>query len=173
MRRWDRVFYYGADIDPIVIANPYYDHIFHNGIRKTVSRAGEVAERVITEAWAVGRPQVVHGDLHEWNVHLAGGRMHVFDFEDMMLALPSQDVAISLYHSRTRPDREEVSASFRKGYESVAEWPVADRRQLDGFMAARQVLLMNYAARTLPPAEAGRFIDNVMPWLHGYVNKYG
>lgn len=40
-------------------------------------------------------------------------------------------------------------------------------------MAARQVLLMNYAARTLPPGEAARFVDAIYPWLHGYVAKYG
>lgn len=173
MRRWDRVFYYGVDIDPVVIADPLYDHIFHNNIRRTVSRAGEIVEQVISESWAGGEPQVVHGDLHEWNVHLAGSRMHVFDFEDMMISLPAQDVAISLYHSRTRPDREETMIAFRRGYESVAQWPVEDQHQLDGFMAARQVLLMNYAARTLSPVEAGRFIDAVMPWLHGYVSRYG
>ncbi|HEX6947631.1 MAG TPA: phosphotransferase [Acidimicrobiia bacterium] len=173
MRHWDRVFYYGSEIDPVVIANPMYDHIFDNAIRQTLSRAGEVAERVIFESWRSGRPQVVHGDLHEWNVHLAGGRIHVFDFEDLMMALPAQDIAISLYHSRTRPDRDQIQAAFRKGYEMVAEWPVADDEQLDGFMAARQVLLMNYAARTLPPQEAARFVDAVYPWLRGYVAKYG
>ena len=173
MRRWDRVFYYGSDIDPVVITDPLYDHNFDREIRRTVSRAGELAEKVIVDSWASGTPQVVHGDLHEWNVHLAGGRMHVFDFEDLMMALPAQDISISLYHSRTRPDRDEIAAAFRRGYETVADWPVADPEQLDGFMAARQVLLMNYAARTLPPGEAARFVDAIYPWLHGYVAKYG
>lgn len=173
LRRWDRVFYYGSDIDPVVIANPYYDHIFGPEVRRTVSRAGELAEAVIERSWASGTPQVVHGDLHEWNVHLAGGRIHVFDFEDLMLALPAQDVAISLYHSRTRPDRDEIRAAFRRGYETVAGWPVEDDEQLDGFMAARQVLLMNYAARTLPPREAVEFIDTTYPWLDWYVSTYG
>jgi Ser/Thr protein kinase RdoA (MazF antagonist) len=173
LRRWDRVFYYGADIDPVVIANPLYDHIFDSAARSTISKAGALAEPVISESWASGRPHVVHGDLHEWNVHLSRGRMFVFDFEDLMVALPAQDVAISLYHSRTQPNRDEARAAFRRGYESVAPWPVANEAQLDAFLAARQILLMNYAARTLPPSEAARFIESVMPWLVNYVRCYG
>ncbi len=173
LRRWDRVFYYGADIDPVVITNPYYDHIFDGQMRAVIARATELASDAIDEAWASGRPQVVHGDLHEWNVHMAGQRMHVFDFEDMMIALPSQDIAISLYHSRVRPDREAIRDAFRRGYEGVREWPEMDTRRLESFMAARQVLLTNYAARTLAPAEAERFIDSLMPWLVGFVDRYG
>lgn len=173
LRRWDRVFYYGPAVDPVVIADPVYDHIFDRRMRTAISRAGAIAERVVADSWTAGAPQVVHGDLHEWNVHLVGSRMHVFDFEDMMLALPAQDVAISLYHSRGQANREQVREAFRRGYEGIMPWPVSDESQLDGFLAARQILLMNYAARTVPPGEAARLIDSVMPWLYGFVSRYG
>jgi hypothetical protein len=55
----------------------------------------------------------------------------------------------------------------------VAPWPIADERQLDGFHAARQIMLMNYAGRILRMEEAADFIDNVMPWLERYVQRYG
>lgn len=173
LRRWDRVFYYGAEMDPVVIADPYYDHIFDGPMRTVINRATVMAEAEIADAWTAGHPQVVHGDLHEWNVHMAAQRIHVFDFEDLMIALPSQDIAISLYHTRIRPDRTELRDAFRRGYESVRDWPEMSLRRLEGFMAARQILLMNYAARTLAPAEAERFIDSLMPWLAGYVDRYG
>ena len=173
LRRWDRVFYYGAEMDPVVIADPYYDHIFDGPMRTVINRATVMAEEEIADAWTAGHPQVVHGDLHEWNVHMAAQRIHVFDFEDLMIALPSQDIAISLYHTRIRPDRTELRDAFRRGYESVRDWPEMSLRRLEGFMAARQILLMNYAARTLAPAEAERFIDSLMPWLAGYVDRYG
>ena len=173
MRRWDRVFYYGAEVDPVVIASPEFEHLFERGRQRVISRAGQLAETTIHESWMVGSPQVVHGDLHEWNVHVVASRIHAFDFEDTMLALPSQDVAISLYHSRTADKRAEIRSAFRRGFETVGVWPIQDDSQLDGFHAARQIMLMNYAARTLPMREAAEFIDNVMPWLESYVRRYG
>ncbi len=174
MRRWNRVFYYDPDSDPVVIDDPLYGHLFDTAMRTTIRKAVKSAEQVITEAWAAGEPQVVHGDLHEWNVHVVGSRLYAFDFEDVMLALPAQDIAISLYHSRNdNGQRAELRQAFRRGYEAVLEWPVADERQLDGFHAARQVMLMNYAARALPMKEAEDYLSRVMPWLAGYVRRYG
>jgi len=45
--------------------------------------------------------------------------------------------------------------------------------QLDGFHAARQIMLMNYAARTLPMGEAEEYLTQVMPWLQRYLDHYG
>jgi Ser/Thr protein kinase RdoA (MazF antagonist) len=115
---------------------------------------------------------VVHGDLHEWNVHLTGTRLYAFDFEDVMFALPAQDVAICLYASRVKENKKVIREAFRRGYEEVLEWPVESDEQLDGFHAARQVMLMNYAARTLPTREAVSYFDQVLPWLAGYVSRY-
>jgi Ser/Thr protein kinase RdoA (MazF antagonist) len=173
MRRWNQIFYYEPELDPVILENPLYGHLFEVKRRTTIRRASEIALKVIEESWATGTPQVVHGDLHEWNVHVVGSRLHVFDFEDTMIALPAQDIAISLFHSRRGDNREEVRAAFRRGYETVAEWPVADEYQLEGFQAARQVMLMNYAARTLPMGEAIEYLDQVMPWLDSFVNRYG
>lgn len=172
MRRWDRVFYYDRETEPVIINQPVYDHLFGSVGRRVINQAGELATTVIEESWGSGEPQVVHGDLHEWNVHLSRGRLYAFDFEDVMLALPSQDVAISLYSSRTGEGRDQARQAFRRGFESIGEWPVADERQLDGFHAARQIMLMNHAARTLPLAEASDYLDRVTPWLEEYVRRY-
>jgi Ser/Thr protein kinase RdoA (MazF antagonist) len=115
----------------------------------------------------------VHGDLHEWNVHLSRSRLHAFDFEDVMIATPGQDVSVCLYSSRANARRSEIRAAFRQGFEEVAPWPIEDEEQLDGFHAARQVLLMNYAARTLPMGEAEDYLAQVTPWLRRYVDHYG
>lgn len=173
MRTWDRVFYYQQDFDPVIIENPLYFHLFDVPRLAAIRRAIELSEEVITESYARSQPQVVHGDLHEWNVHLAGSRLHAFDFEDVMWALPAQDAAICLYSSRKSEIREDIRSAFRRGYESVAPWPVLDERQLDGFHAARQIMLMNYAGRTLRMEEAADYIDQVMPWLEQYVKRYG
>lgn len=172
LRSWDRVFYYDEDQDPVVVDDPLYGHLFDVKRRTTIRRAIGLAGKVIESSWDEEVAQVVHGDLHEWNVHLAGSRLYAFDFEDVMFALPAQDVAISLYHTRYDHQRHEFREAFRRGYESVLEWPIRDESQLDGFHAARQVMLMNYAARALPMAEARDYLDRVFPWLQGYVDTY-
>lgn len=173
MRRWDRVFYYDPVLDPVIVGSPRYDHLFDSSRRDTISRAVELSEQVIKDAWANGFPHVVHGDLHEWNVHLTQSRLYAFDFEDVMIATPGQDVSVCLYSSRASERRDEIRAAYRQGYEEVALWPIEDDEQLDGFHAARQIMLMNYAARTLPMGEAEEYLAQVTPWLRRYVNLYG
>lgn len=173
-RTWDEVFYYEQTVDPVIIDNPSFGHLFDIPRRTAIRKATELSQKVIGQSYESAEPQIVHGDLHEWNVHFAGSkRMYAFDFEDVMLALPAQDVAICLYSSRNSEIRDDIRASFRKGFETVAPWPVADESQLDGFHAARQIMLMNYAGRTLRMGEAAEFIDQVMPWLERYVQRYG
>lgn len=173
LRIWDRVFYYQPELDPVVLHEPEYGHLFDIPRLRMIEKAQALAETVLVESYKTATPQVVHGDLHEWNVHLAGSRLYAFDFEDVMVALPAQDVAISLYASRNSEMRHDVRRAFRRGFESIAEWPIVDDQQLDGFHAARQIMLMNYAARTLPLKEATEYIDQVVPWLKGYVARYG
>ncbi len=173
MRRWDQVFYYDSEMDPIIVDDPFFGHLFDIRRQRTIEKAAIICQKVIDESWASGTPQVVHGDLHEWNVHTVGGRLYAFDFEDVMLALPAQDAAICLYQTRNDDQREEVRAAYRKGFETIAEWPIVDDSQLDGFHAARQIMLMNYAARTLRVDEAMEYLDRVMPWIDGYLSRYG
>jgi Ser/Thr protein kinase RdoA (MazF antagonist) len=173
MRRWDRVFYYDAGDDEMIVNDARFDHLFDRYRRKTIQEATDISERVIKEAWSTGFPHVVHGDLHEWNVHLSRSRLHAFDFEDVMVATPAQDVSVCLYSSRASVRRDEIRAAFRQGFEEIAPWPVESDEELDGFHAARQVLLMNYAARTLPMGEAEDYLDQVTPWLRRYVDHYG
>jgi Ser/Thr protein kinase RdoA (MazF antagonist) len=173
MRRWDRVFYYNPAEDPVIIDSPRYDHLFDSYRRNTISRATELSEQVIKDVWTNNIPHVVHGDLHEWNVHLIRSRLYAFDFEDVMIATPAQDVSVCLYSSRASERRNEIRAAYRHGYEEIAPWPIEDDEQLDGLHAARQVLLMNYAARTLPMGEAESYLAQVTPWLRRYVDHYG
>jgi len=172
LRTWDEVFYYEGESDPVIISHPLYGHLFGASRIKVIETAIDLSQEVITESYARARPHIVHGDLHEWNVHMSSSRLFAFDFEDVMVALPAQDASICLYSSRTHDRRNEIRSAFRTGFEAVAPWPVTDERQLDGFHAARQVMLMNYAARTLPTKEAEDYLDQVMPWLEAYVRSY-
>jgi hypothetical protein len=68
---------------------------------------------------------------------------------------------------------EEIKTFFREGFEEFGVWPIEDDRQLDGLHAARQIMLMNYAVRTLPEDESVDYLDKVMPWMEGFVARYG
>ena len=173
MRHWDRIFYYDKGLDPIIIYDARFDHLFSPGRRTIIDKAGQAATNVLEASWKAGTPQVVHGDLHEWNVHTVRTRLYAFDFEDVMIALPAQDVSVCLYSSRTNDRAGHIQDAFRKGYEEIAPWPVDDHEQLDGFHAARQIMLMNYAARTLPMGETEQYLSQVMPWLARYAARYG
>lgn len=170
LRRWDRTFYYPPSLDPVVIDEPRYDHLFE-GMRAPLKRTAEMADAAIAAAWTISEPIVVHGDLHEWNVHLYMGRPWVFDFEDLMLARPAQDIATSLYGARMRPDLDGLVSAFRRGYEEHREWPVIDRAEMELYWAARQVMLMNHAAQILSNAEARKYFESVMPWLQAYLDR--
>jgi Ser/Thr protein kinase RdoA (MazF antagonist) len=172
LRHWNRVYYYGS-MDPRVLFNPRYEHIVGKARLAVIKKASPIAEDVVFSSWKEGRRQIVHGDLHEWNAHVVGTRLHAFDFEDVMVATPAQDVSISLYSSRMSSRAEEIKTFFREGFEEFGVWPIEDDRQLDGLHAARQVMLMNYAVRTLPQDESGDYLDKVMPWMEGFVARYG
>jgi len=170
LRRWDRTFYYPPELERVVVEDFRYDHLF-SGLRPLLRRAAELGDYFIARRWTEAEPMVVHGDLHEWNVHLYMGRAWAIDFEDVMLALPAQDIATSLYGARTRPDLPAIVDAFRRGYEEHAEWPVADPVELEVYWAARQVMSMNHAAQVLTEKAARSYFDQVVPWLRDFMHK--
>lgn len=170
LRTWDRTFYYSPALEPVVVDQPRFDHLFSD-IRGVVLRAAAHADAGLAQRWSQMAPIVVHGDLHEWNVHIYMGRAWAIDFEHVMLALPAQDIATSLYGVRIRSDLDSLVNAFRVGYEEYGEWPVRDRAELELYWAARQVMLMNHAAQVLSGTEAREYIDSVLPWLRAYLQR--
>lgn len=172
LRRWNRTFYYPPEFEVVVVAEPAYDHLFH-AVRPELNQTVAMVDRFLRNQWSQSDAMVVHGDLHEWNVHINLGRAWAIDFEDVMLALPAQDVAVSLYRARSRPDLDRLISAFRGGYEEERRWPVGDRVELDVYWAARQVMLMNHAAQTLSRDEARQYFETVMPWLRSFLDRFG
>lgn len=171
LRHWDRIFYYRSD-DPLVIFSARTTQMLGHQTIGTIKRAMPVAERVIADTWANGAPQIVHGDLHEWNAHVVATRLYAFDFEDVMMATPAQDVSVCLYSSRAAPRSKEIVGAFREGFEEFGTWPIESAFQLDGLHAARQIMLMNYAISALPELEAVEYVAKVMPWMDQFVKQY-
>jgi Ser/Thr protein kinase RdoA (MazF antagonist) len=89
-------------------------------------------------------PQLVHGDLHWWNVMSYRGTLQVIDFEDLCRAFPVQDIAITLYYTAGRANYEDLRAAFRSGYEAVLPWPEMYPGQIEILMVHRAVDLFNF-----------------------------
>jgi Ser/Thr protein kinase RdoA (MazF antagonist) len=148
---WDRVFYWP---EQLVIYDPAYARHFPPERMRVVRRA---EERVAAELARLPQenpgPQLIHGDLHFWNVHIHRGDIWLFDFEDVMAGYPVQDVAITLFYGRDRADYAELTQAFRRGYTTVAPWPARSERQLRTLMAGRTLTFMNYMARVAADPE--------------------
>ncbi|MBT8493020.1 MAG: phosphotransferase [Deltaproteobacteria bacterium] len=117
------------------------------------------------------RIQVTHGDLHPWNVHVARSRMIAFDFEDVCLAHPVQDVATTLFYERDQPHYADLRAAFEKGYRTVAEWPVSYDGELEHFMAARTVMFINYVLNL--GTEPTEFYTRAFARLEKFLENWG
>lgn len=165
-RQWDRVFYYPEDLDPVVIAVDAYAHLFTPHRCAVIGQVLAIAEPTLTRLHTV-QAQLVHGDLHPWNVHRHRGRLWALDFEDAMLASPIQDIAISLFYNRDRSDHPELAAAFRAGYEAVRAWPDEEPSVIPTVMAARTVMFMNYVANGARDAEP--FIDRATKRLEAFL----
>ncbi len=167
---WDRVFYFPESFDPVVWDLPENAPAFPKGGLDVVRRSIAIVEEHLASIPDSMR-QIVHGDLHVWNVHVHRDDLWALDFEDVMWATPAQDLAVTLYYLGDRPDRDELGAAFRRGYEQVASWPAEDA-DLDVFMAARRILFVNsvFGIDTIDTAE---FLRRSIPRLQAFIDRRG
>jgi Ser/Thr protein kinase RdoA (MazF antagonist) len=166
---WDRIFYWPEEVDPVVIFNPDMAHYFTDGRRKILDRAMAAVE----EAFARLDPaetQIIHGDLHPWNVHRYRSRVIAFDFEDITWGHRVQDVATTLFYERNHERYADLRAAFGEGYRSVAPWPVTYDGELEHFMAARSLMFVNFVANLRDnPSE---FYATVFPRLEKFLSNW-
>ncbi len=142
---WNRVFYYPTE--PVVLYDEPFRHLMTPErtavVRAVESRCGAELSRIHREAPL----SILHGDLHPWNVMRRNHRLFVFDFEDLMVGAPVQDIAITLFYNRKHEDYPGLCAAFEHGYTGLREWPVESEGQLEILMAARTVMFVNYVLR--------------------------
>jgi Ser/Thr protein kinase RdoA (MazF antagonist) len=156
-KKWDKVFYYPDE--PVVYNTEAYRQLFPGEridlLEEVIGRANDEFARLYVDQ---ERLMLIHGDLHYWN-------------EDVMLAYPEQDIAITLYYGRQRDDYVELRTAFMRGYTSLRRWPVEDERQLQTLMAARRVNFINYVARI--DASPQEYIQERCEELKRYLDRYG
>ena len=91
--------------------------------------------------------QLIHADMHPWNVMWDEGELAVFDFDDSGMGLPIQDLMTALYYL----DTPEQDAAMLSGYASVAPVPEHTPEQRQLLMLQRRLLLLNYLYETTNP----------------------
>jgi len=168
--RWDKVFYWPEEVDPVVIFKPEMAQYFPGDRTEMIARGIAASDRALARLQP-GSAQLIHGDLHPGNVHTYRSRLIAFDFEDVMWGHAVQDVAITLYYGRDHPGYVDFRAAFEDGYRSVAEWPVTYDGELEHFMAARTLMFINYVANI--ERDPSAFYDIAFPRLEQFLDIWG
>lgn len=146
--RFDKVFPFP---EPIVLFQDEYRHLFSPERHAIFERAIAWAQEAIDRLQASGEPmRVIHGDLHQWNVRVYRGILSPIDFEDLMWGWPVQDIATTLYDF-PGPNFQELRAAFRQGYTRHSPWPERCPGEIDAFIAARGVGLVNFSLQDPDP----------------------
>jgi Ser/Thr protein kinase RdoA (MazF antagonist) len=167
---WDRIFYWPEEVDPVVIFDRDMAHHFTDGRKEILDRSIALVE----EAFRRLNPnaaQMIHGDLHPWNVHSYRETLTAFDFEDVTWGHRVQDVATTLFYERNHPAYWDLRAAFEEGYREIAPWPVTYDGELEHFMAARSLMFVNYVANLRD--DPSDYYETVFPRLEGFLRDWG
>lgn len=166
---WDRVFYWPEELDPVVIRASEHAHHFAGNRKALLETAITTVERAFDKLDPAGA-QVVHADLHPWNVHVYRNRMIALDFEDVSWAHRVQDVATTLFYERDNAAYPDLRAAFEEGYCSVAPWPASYEGELEHFMAARTIMFINFVLNI--DDDPGEYLETAFPRLERFVAAY-
>ncbi len=143
--------------DEAFLFRPEHAHLMTAEQRATLERAATMVEAATKALWTQPGKCVIHGDLHGWNVMLAkDGTPMLIDFEDIAWGYPLQDIAVTFYYLFVEDDEEGYdyatdTEAFKRGYESVTEWPVPDQDTLNTFIIRRALDLCNFVVGSEDP----------------------
>lgn len=112
-----------------------------------IEQAIEIIEADTRDLFAANPTQVIHGDLHGWNLMWHEGELFIFDFDDSGFGIAHQDLAITLYYL----DTPEQDAAVLEGYRTVCELPDYTKAQMDSLLLQRRLVLLNYLYETKNP----------------------
>jgi Ser/Thr protein kinase RdoA (MazF antagonist) len=130
--------------EPVILFDTAYQEIITPPRREVFAEAIEWAAQAIQLLQTSGEPmRLIHGDLHQWNVRLYHGVLSPIDFEDLMWGWPVQDIGTSLFYFFDAA-YEKYYPPFKKGYCKVHDWPERYPGEVEAFIAARAVGLVNF-----------------------------
>jgi Ser/Thr protein kinase RdoA (MazF antagonist) len=112
-----------------------------------IAGAVEKIEAITRDLYSRNRPQLIHADVHPWNVMWQGVDVAVFDFDDCVIGLPVQDIAVTLYYN----DTAEQDAAFLAGYQELAPLPEFTQYEISALKLQRRIVLLSYILETENP----------------------
>ena len=120
LNEWNKVFYW----DKEEIFDNTYSRFFTTKRRKIFQRAIKEIQAGIDRLYDSGQSKmIIHGDLHNENIHLFDNKLYALDFEDAMIGYPVQDIAIALFYVNDLPMYSTLKEAFKKGYTTECEFP--------------------------------------------------
>ena len=137
------------------------------GEKAVLARAVETIEKTTAEMYARTKPQLIHADIHPWNVMWHDGDVSVFDFDDCVIGLPAQDIAVTLYYN----DTAEQDAAFLAGYQEVAALPDYSEDEMKILRLQRRILLLSYILETENPehrAMVPKYLEETLRRVHDW-----
>jgi Ser/Thr protein kinase RdoA (MazF antagonist) len=161
LMHYDRVFPFR---EPVVLFEERFSGLFPPERRALYENAFAWAQESIDRLKTSGEPmRILHGDLHQWNIRIARGRLSPIDFEDLMLGWPVQDIATTLYYfpADTSPG---LRSAFQAGYIRHAPWPEQHSGEIDSFIAARGLVIVNFVLNDTSSVwgpHAGEFVERI------------
>ena len=129
--------------------------------RETLLREIDRIEAITAALYEKTSAQIIHADVHGWNVMWNGSEAAIFDFDDCAIGLPVQDLAVTLYYLDKAGHRQ----SILDGYQSVAELPEYSKTDMDALILQRRIFLLNYLLETTNPehrAMVPKYLEGTM-----------
>jgi Ser/Thr protein kinase RdoA (MazF antagonist) len=133
--------------------------------KATIATAVEKIENLTRDLYARNSPQLIHADVHPWNVMWQGGDVAIFDFDDCVIGLPVQDIAVTLYYN----DTAEQDSAFLAGYQEFAPLPNYTDDEMNALKMQRRILLLSYILETENPehrAMAPKYLEKTIERIH-------
>jgi Ser/Thr protein kinase RdoA (MazF antagonist) len=162
LMHFDRVFPFP---EPIVLFEDAHADYFPPARLALYQQAVSRAQNAIDHLVSCGEPmRILHGDLHQWNVRYHRGVLSPIDFEDLVWGWPVQDIATCLYYFIDSPDYAALRSAFQAGYTRHSPWPERYPGEIDAFIAARGIGLVNYVLNNPSPIwkrQAGEFVERI------------
>ena len=165
--RFDRVFPFP---EPVVLFDEPYAALFPPERRAIYQHARECAQSAIDRLNASDVPmRILHGDLHQWNVRYYRGLLSPIDFEDLMWGWSVQDIATTLYYFIDSQAYSSLRQAFQEGYTRHSPWPESYPGEIDAFIAARGLGMVNFVLNDPNPkwsSQAAAFAERIERRLH-------
>ena len=139
-----------------------------SGQLRLIREAVEIIQSDTRDLYVTTPNQIIHGDLHGWNLMWHEGQLALFDFDDCGFGIPQQDLAVCLYYLDT-PEQKEA---LLEGYRAIQPLPSYTHQQMASLLLQRRLVLLNYLYETSNSehkAMLPAYLDKTMERVAGFL----